>query len=534
MKASTIFTMAAAALIAATPIAGANAQTPKKGGTLTYTYQPEPTAISTLATTAVPVALVATKIYDGLLEYAGPGLDPKPGLAESWTVSPDNMTYSFKLRQGVKWHDGMPFTSADVKFSIETLALNYHSRGKTYFGNVTAIETPDDQTVVIKLKAPVPYFLKAFQPSETPIMPKHAFTEQEIAEKKVRQAKIMQEPIGTGPFKMKEWKKGSHIILERNADYWKPGLPYLDQVVLRVLPDGAARAIAVEKGEVDLAPMTALPPAEIQRLGKLPGLVSSQAGSEGLGPIMWLETNLREKPLSDLAVRQAISLAIDREKLVDVIWYGMGKPARGPIVSGNPNHFNAALPKLEYNPAKANKLLDDAGYKRGPDGVRFKLPQNFLPYGEEWVRQAEYIKQELGKVGIQADIESLDLGGWLKKVFTDWTYQFTSDFHHNYVDPTIGVQRAFLSTNIQKGATFNNSMGYVNPKLDELLKKAAATPDGPERKKLWDDAQKIMQDDLPVIFLIEIGYTHIWNKRVKGLITNGISMYSNWDSVWLE
>lgn len=534
MKFNGFLTLAAAGLIAGAAASGAFAQTPKKGGTLTYTYQPEPTAISTLATTAVPVSLIATKIYDGLLQYAGAAMEPKPGLAESWTVSPDNLTYTFKLRQGVKWHDGKPFTSADVKFSIETLALNYHSRGKTYFGNVTAIETPDANTVIIKLKQPVPYFLKAFQPSETPMMPKHGFTEQEIAEKKVRQAKIMQEPIGTGPFKMKEWKKGSHIILERNADYWKQGQPYLDQLVLRILPDGAARAIAVEKGEVDLAPMTALPPAEIQRLGKLPHIVSSQAGSEGLGPIMWLEVNLREKPLSDQAVRQAISLAVDRDKLVDVIWYGMGKPARGPIVSGNPNHFNAALPKYEYNPAKANKVLDDAGYKRGADGVRFKLTQNFLPYGEEWVRQAEYVKQELGKIGIQVEIESLDMGGWLKKVFTDWTYQLTSDFHHNYSDPTIGVQRAFISTNIQKGATFNNSMGYNNPKLDELLKKAAGMADGPDRKKVWDDAQKIMHDELPVIFLIEMGYTHIWNKRVKGLIVNGISMYSSWDSVWIE
>ena len=126
------------------------------------------------------------------------------------------------------------------------------------------------------------------------------------------------------------------------------------------------------------------------------------------------------------------------------------------------------------------------------------------------------------------------MGGWLKKVFTDWTYQLTSDFHHNYSDPTIGVQRAFISTNIQKGATFSNSMGYNNPKVDELLKKAAALPDGPDRKKIWDDVQKIMHDELPVIFLIEMGYTHIWNKRVKGLIVNGISMYSNWDSVWIE
>ena len=124
--------------------------------------------------------------------------------------------------------------------------------------------------MVFKLKEPVPYFLRAFQPGESPMMPRHGFTRRGGRGRQDPLAKIMQNPIGTGPFKLKEWKKGSYIILERNAGYWKPGRPYLDQVVLRVLPDGSSRAIAVEKGEVDLAPMSSLPPAEIQRLGKLP------------------------------------------------------------------------------------------------------------------------------------------------------------------------------------------------------------------------------------------------------------------------
>jgi len=523
---------AATALLLLAIAAPALAQ--KKGGSLTYTYHPEPTAMSTIATTAVPVYLISTKIYESLLEYEGAGLKPMPGLAESWAVSADQLTYTFKLRRGVTWHDGKPFTSEDVKFSIEKVVTPLHSRGKTYFGSVSAIETPDTHTVVFKLKEPVPYFLRSFQPGESPIFPKHGFSAEEIAGDKLRTAKIMQAPIGTGPFKLKEWNKGSYIILERNPTYWKPGKPYLDQIVLRVLPDGSGRAIAIEKGEVDVAPMSALPPAEAQRLGKLPNIVSSQQGNEGLGPTMWLEVNLREKPLSDVRVRQAISLAIDRAKLVDVIWYGQGKPASGPIVSGNPNHFDKSLKPLEYNVNKANALLDEAGYKRGADGTRFKLTQNFLPYGEEWVRQAEFLKQELRKVGIQVDTQSLDMGGWLKRIYTDWNYDFTSNFTHNYSDPTIGVQRAFISSNIKKGATFSNSMDYKNDKLDALLNTAAKLEDGPARVKAWADVQGILRNDLPVIFLMEISYVHLWNKRVHGMITNGISMYSNWDSVWVD
>ncbi len=522
----------ACSLLALAAIAPAHAQ--KKGGTLTYTYQPEPTALSTISTTAVPVSLIATKIYESLLEYEGAAMKPLPGIAESWTVSKDQKTYTFKLRKGVTWHDGKPFTSEDVKFSVEKVITPFHSRGRTYFGEVAAIETPDASTVIFKLNQPVPYFLSAFQPSESPMMPRHGFTDEEVAQGRIRTAKIMQAPIGTGPFKLKEWKKGSHIILERHAGYWKPGRPYLDQVILRVLPDGSARAIAVEKGEVDLAPMSALPPAEIQRLGKLPTLVGSQEGSEGLGPIMWLEINTRSKPLSDVRVRHAMSLAIDRRRLVDVIWYGQGKPASGPIVSANPNHFDKSLQPLEYNVAKANKLLDEAGYKRGANGMRFKLTQNFLPYGEEWVRQAEYIKQELRKVGIEVETQSLDMGGWLKRIYTDWNYDFTANFTHNYPDPTIGVQRAFISTNIKRGATFSNSMDYANEKLDALFKKAAQLEDGPERNKVWAEIQAILRRDLPVVFLMEPVYSHVWNKRVHGLIVNGISMYSTWDGVWVD
>lgn len=519
----------------ATLIAGqAMSAEPKSGGTLTYSYHPEPTAISTITTTAVPVSIIATKIYESLLEYKGPGLEPKPGLAESWTVSPDQLTYTFKLRPNVVWHDGEPLTSSDVKFSVEKIVLPFHSRGKTYFSKVESIETPDDLTVLFNLSEPVPFFLRAFQPGEAPIMPEHGFTEDEIASGEVRQAGIMEQPIGTGPFKLKEWSRGSYIILEKNENYWKEGKPYLDQIVMRVIPDGASRAIMLESGELDLVPMSGLPPAEMQRLAGLEHIETSQDGSEALGPIMWLEVNLRGDILSNKDVRKALSMAIDRERLVNVIWYGNGKPARGPIVSGNPTYFDASLPELEHDPEKAEELLDQAGFERGEDGVRFKLTQNTLPYGEEWVRQAEYIRQAFRKIGVDVQSENLDMGGWLQKIYTDWNYDFTSNFTHNYADPSIGVQRAFNSNNIKKGASFSNSMNYSNPRIDELFLKAGEIPEGEERKRVWSEIQHILNDELPVIFLMEIGYTHVFNQRVHGLITNGISMYSNWDSVWVE
>ena len=525
-----IVTVAATALaLAITPAAAQ-----KRGGTLTFSYQPEPSALSTIATTAVPTALVSTKVFESLLEYKGPELTPVPGLAESWTVAPDGLTYTFKLRDGVKWHDGKPFTSKDVKFSVEKLIAPMHSRGKVYFGELAGVDTPDPHTVVFRLKKPVPYFLKAFQPTESPMHPEHLLGSLDFSDAKiVRSSEFMSKPVGTGPFRFKEWQKGSHVILERNPDYWKKDRPFLDQVIFKVIPDGAARAIALEAGEIDLAPMNGVPQAEIPRLAKLKHLQLSNAGAEGLGPLLWLEVNLREKPLSDVRVRQAISMAINRKTVVDVLWYGQGKPARGPLVSGNPL-FDKSLPPLEYNLKKANQLLDAAGYKRGAGGVRFKMTQHFTPYGESFVRLAEYTKNELKKIGIEVETQSADMGGWLKAVYTDWSYQMTNNFTHNYSDPAIGTQRAFISSNIRKGASFTNSMGYKNDRIDQLFAQSAVEIDPAKRKAQYAEIQKILANELPVIFLVEIAYSHLWNKRVKGLITNGISMYSSWDGVWVE
>ena len=139
-----------------------------------------------------------------------------------------------------------------------------------------------------------------------------------------------------------------------------------------------------------------------------------------------------------------------------------------------------------------------------------------------------------GKVGISVETQSLDLGGWLKAVYTDWTFNITSTFSHNYSDPSIGVERTFTSENIKKGATFTNSMGYKNPRVDELFAKVARETDVAVRKKQFDEIQQILHDELPVIFLVELSYTHVWNKRVHGLITNGISMYSSWSGVWKD
>jgi peptide/nickel transport system substrate-binding protein len=524
-----LFACVVAAAMSALP---ANAEQIKKGGTLTYTLQPEPPALSTVATTAVPVAIASTKIFESLLEYSGPELTPKPGLAQSWTVSPDQKTYTFKLRPGVLWQDGKPFTSADVKFSVEKILLPYHARGKIYFSQLASIDTPDPLTVVFKLKKPVPFFLKAFQPTEAPMFPEHILASTDLT--KFRQSSFMQHPIGTGPFELKEWKKGSYIILARNPHYWKKGHPYLDRIVLRVIPDDNGRVVALQNGEVDLAPMNTIPASSLKLLEQNKNLVISHDGMEGLGPVAGLIVNLNRKPLGDLKVRQAISLALDRKKIVNVIFFGQGTPATNPIIKANPVFYNKNLKDYPFDPAKAKKLLDEAGYPVKADGYRFSIGYASLPYGSSWERLGEYVRLALGNVGIKVELENQDMGSWLKRVFTDWDYGLASTFMHDYADPSIVMGQEFMSSAIQKGGTFNNAMNYRNPKLDALLADAAVETNLDKRKQMYFEAEKIIHDEMPEIFLMDMYYTSVWNKRVHGLITNGISMYSNWDSVWVD
>ena len=209
--------------------ASAPAVAQKPGGTLVQITQPEPPNLAPYISTSAPIGQVTAKVYDGLLEY-GFDLKPKPSLAESWDVAPDGKTVTFKLRKDVKFHDGKPFTSADVQFTIMEVLKKAHPRGINTFRDVTAVETPDDSTAVFKLANAAPYMLAALSGYESPMLPKHVFEQGDI-----KAHPNANNPIGTGPFEFVEWRRGELVRLDKNADYWRKGLPYLDRIVVRFI-----------------------------------------------------------------------------------------------------------------------------------------------------------------------------------------------------------------------------------------------------------------------------------------------------------
>lgn len=319
-------TGAAAALAAIMAMGSALAQT--RGGTLNAIVQPEPPILMLGLNQQGPTQYVAGKIYQGLLTY-DEKLKPLPSLAKSWKVSDDGLTYSFELQQGVKWHDGKPFSSADVVFSIDKFLRAVHPRARVVIGKyVDSVTAPDANNVIIKLKEPFAPFLSAFVVDNMPMVPKHIYDATDYAKNPANQT-----PIGTGPFKFKEWKKGSYISLVRNNEYWKPGLPYLDEIIFRVVPDAASRAVAFEKGDVQVLRGGDIDNVEVKRLKALPNVEMTTKGWEMYAPLSFIVMNQRTEPFNNVKVRQAVMHAINRKFVVDTIFFGMGKPAISPLAS---------------------------------------------------------------------------------------------------------------------------------------------------------------------------------------------------------
>lgn len=500
-------------------------ETPVKGGVLNSIVQPEPPTLMLGLNQQGPTQTVAGKIYQGLLTY-DQKLAPLPSLAKSWTVSPDGLVYTFKLFENVTWHDGKPFTAKDVVFSTANFLKEVHPRARAVFSRCDSITALDDHTVEFKLKEPFPAFLQSFEVSSAPMIPAHLYEGTDF-----RANPANATPIGTGPFKLKEWVKGSHIQLVRNEAYYKAGLPYLDGITFRVIPDAASRSLALESGQVQQTQYSDIEPFEVPRLKTLPNLEFSTKGYEFIAPLSWLEINHRVKPLDDKRFRKAIAYAIDRKFIRDKIWFGLGRIPTGPINSVV-KFYDPKVTTYEPNIEKAKALLDEMGLKPDAKGVRATVKIMPMPYGETWTRLGEYLKQALGKAGIAVTLESTDAAGWSQRV-SNWDYEITTNFLYQYGDPALGVARTYISDNIRKGVLFTNTMGYSNPKVDELFAKGAREVDTTKRQALYSEVQQILSDDLPVVWLLEMEFPTFLDKRVKNANKTAIGVNDTYEDVWL-
>lgn len=516
--------LSAGALMLMAAAGTAAAQT--KGGTLNVILNPEPPTLIYGINQQTPTQIVAGKIYEGLLTYDF-DLKPKPSLAKSWEISPDGLTYTFHLQEGVKWHDGKPFTSEDVRFTLQDFLMQTHPRARGNLSHVAKLETPDAQTVVITLKEPFAPFLNAFEVSSAPIMPAHIYKGTDF-----RNNPANQTPIGTGPFKFKEWKRGRYVQLVRNDEYWQPGLPYLDSIYFQVIPDSASRLLALENGSVQVASFGDIDFAFLPQIKANPALEITTKGYEFAGPLAWMELNHRVKPLDDKRFRQALQYAIDRDFIAKRIFFGAARPATGPISSVT-SFYDPNTPQHNYDPKKAIALLDEMGLKPDANGKRVSLRLLGLPYGDTWNKVSEYVKNSLSKVGIEVVLESTDAGNWARR-YSNWDFDMTITYLYQYSDPALGVDRSYLSDNIRQGVYGTNISGYVNPELDTVFKKAAVENDKAQRQALYSKAASMLSEDAPSAWLVELSFPTITNKSVKNVTTSAIGVAETFATTYIQ
>ncbi|MBB5703294.1 peptide/nickel transport system substrate-binding protein [Ochrobactrum daejeonense] len=502
----------------------------RKGGRLVVAADSEPRNLNPAIVASNGVFFVASKVIEPLAEASFEGENGLvPRLATGWEGSGDGLTATFRLREGVKWHDGTPFTSADVAFSAMEVWKPLQNLGRVVFKALEKVETPDEHTAIFHFSASTPFqLIRNALPALTAVLPKHIFAGTDIMANPANE-----KLVGTGPFKYAGHKTGEYYRLEKNTDYWGEGEPYLDEIVYRVLPDRAAAAGALEAEEIDLAAFSAVPLADLDRVSKVPGLEVISKGYEALTYQLVVEINHRRKELADLKVRQAIAHAIDRDFVVKTIFLGYAKTSTGPVPRYDSQFHSGDVPLYPFDVAKANALLDEAGYERGKDGTRFALRLLPAPYFNETKQFGDYLRQALAAIGIDARIVNNDSAAHQKAVYTDHDFDLAIAPTVYRGDPAISTT-ILVESGIPAGVPFSNQGGYANAELDALIARAASTIDEKQRTALYHEFQRMVEADLPLINVAEWGFITVASTRVKNVSNNPRWAVSNWADTWLE
>ena len=493
--------------------ATAQAPTPIRGGTIVVAIGGDPPHLNPHFSTLPWVWMVGMAVHGSLVRL-DQELKPQPNLAESWTVSPDYKTYTFKLVRGVTWHDGKPFTSADVKFTFEEVASKLNASGPVLLGNLERVDTPDPSTAVFRFSRPHPTLLLYLDvPLTGGLLPKHLYEGTDIRRNPVNAA-----PIGVGPFRFVEWNRGDRIVLERNPNYFRKDRPYLDRVVFRVARDPAARVVALQNRDVDLilgydlALRDSIPIRQSREMKAVFNVDRAISGQ------WWIGLNTSKPPFNDLKVRQAIAHAINKSFIWQRVFFGLGKTSTGPISQYLGPQYNKDVPKYNYDLQKANQLLDEAGVRRGAGGIRFRTKFTFDGTSAEFSRIADILKEMLAEVGIDMTLESFDFNTWFDKVYVKKDYEISRGRHITGPDAVGAMNIEFHSKNTQPGQ--RNYYFYNNPEVDRLIEQGMVETDPPKRLQIAHQLQVLIMRDLPVIFLMDTPQPNAYRSVFNGLDNN--------------
>ncbi|WP_322514395.1 ABC transporter substrate-binding protein [Rhodopseudomonas palustris] len=523
-----LMTSAAIAANVINPMRAFAQETPRKGGVFNVHYGAEQRQLNPSLQASTGVYIIGGKIQEPLVDLDAAG-NPVGVLAESWESTPDGKTITFRLRKGVTWHDGKPFTSEDVAFTALNMWKKILNYGSTLQLFLTAVDTPDPQTAIFRYERPMPLnlLLRAL-PDLGYISPKHIYETGDIRQNPVNLA-----PIGTGPFKFNKYERGQYIIADRNDNYWRPNAPYLDRIVWRVITDRAAAAAQLEAGSLHLSPFSGLTISDMARLGKDKRFIVSTKGNEGNARTNTLEFNFRRQELSDIRVRQAIAHAINVPFFIENFLGDFAKLGTGPIPSTSTDFYPGPnTPQYAYDKKKAIALLDEAGLKPAAGGNRLTLRLLPAPWGEDISLWATFIQQSLGEVGIQVEVVRNDGGGFLKQVYDEHAFDLATGWHQYRNDPAVSTTVWYRSGQ-PKGAPWTNQWGWKDEAIDKIIDDAATEVDPVKRKALYADFVTRANGELPLWMPIEQLFVTVISAKARNASNNPRWASSTWHDLWL-
>jgi peptide/nickel transport system substrate-binding protein len=515
------------ALAAATPAAAQ-----KSGGILKIYHRDSPASMSIHEEGTIGVILPMMGVFNNLVVFdqhvpQNSETSIVPDLATSWAWNDDHTAITFKLRDGVKWHDGKPFTSADVKCTFDLLTnqgkdklrLNYR---ESWWVNVKETTVNGDGEATIHLKQPQPAILSMLAAGYTPIYPCH-----------ITPAQMRQHPIGTGPFKFVEYKPNQSIKLAKNPDYWKPGRPYLDGVEYTIIPNRSTAILAFIAGNFDMTfPYEVTFPLLKDIKNQAPNAVcQSGPATESAGILL----NRTKPPFDNADVREAVALTLDRQSFIDILGQGQGDiggallpPPEG--VWGMPKDRVVSLPgyggDIEANREQARELMKKAGY--GPDNhLSIKLStRNIAVYRDP----SAILLDQLKKVWIDGELELVETANWVPKLIRK---DFTAGLNvlGNAVDdPDVTFYQNYVS------ASKRNYPGYNDPEFDKLVDRQSRETDPAKRKQLAQDADYLLQKGLGRPIIYHLREATCWQPQLKGVTLMVNSQYNGWrmEDWWLD